>query len=243
MDIYHAILKRKSVRKFSMEFLDAETIKDIEEFIKTIKPYKEDIKTKTYILNDEKQIKGLFKIRAPHYIAITSEKKEDYLENVGYILEQLVIYLTQKGIGTCWLGKSVPTVEIEDKESLDFVIMIAFGIADQPIYRESITEFKRKSISEISNLTESSEIIEAIHLSPSAMNRQLWYFDFISENKIIVYRKKDVKLIERMSQIDIGIALSHLYMAAEYKGKNVKYIKESDSYKEGYIYTITCVLN
>lgn len=239
MELYQTIFKRKSIRNFDMNTLDESVIKDIEEYIKTIKPYKEDIKVETYILNDEKQIAGMFKVKAPHYIAITSEVKNDYLVNVGYILEQLVLYLTSKEIGTCWLGGSKPIEKLDEANPLDFVVMVAFGKAKEPLYRENISEFKRKDITEISNLTKSDDIMEAVRLSPSAVNKQSWYFD-VNENSIEVYQKQVMKLTEKMTKIDMGIAISHLYIAAMSKGKNLQYIKEENKQKKGYEYIVTC---
>lgn len=238
MDMYQAILKRKSIRNFVMTPLDSNVIEDINKYIESIKAYKPEIQTKTYILNDEKQIKGMFKIKAPHYIVITSETKEGYLENVGYILEQLVIYLTQNEIGTCWLGDSKPK-ENGENSSLGFVVMIAFGKANEKLYREDVSEFKRKGITEISNLKDTSDILEAIRLAPSAMNKQLWYFMF-KENQIDIYRKEDLKIFERMSKIDIGIAMAHIYIAFQKEGKNVEFIKEESEIKKGYSYVVTC---
>lgn len=240
MDLYQAILKRKSIRKYDMTPLDSNTLEEINKYIENIQPYNPDIKVKTYIVNDEKQIKGMFKIKAPHYIAITSEEKEGYLENVGYILEQLVIYLTQKGIGSCWLGDSKPKTSVEENNPLGFVIMIAFGAANEKLYREDISEFKRKGITDISNLNQTNDILEAVHLAPSAMNKQLWYFNFNEDGSIEIYRKEDMKLFERMSKIDIGIAMSHIYIAAQKEGKNIEFSKYGSNNKKGYSYVTTC---
>jgi nitroreductase len=241
MDLYQSIFKRKSIRNYDIAKLDSSTIKDIEEYLNCIKPYDSKIKIKSYIFDDEKQISGFFKIKAPHYIAITSEKKEDYLINVGYILEQLVMYLTTKEIGTCWLGGSKPNPEILKGNSLDYVVMLAFGKAKEPLYRENVSEFKRKSISEISNLNETNNVIEAVRLAPSASNQQAWYFEY-DQDEISVYCKKVMHLMDRMSKIDIGIALAHIYIAAKNEGKNIGFMKKENNIKSGYEYIITCRL-
>jgi len=240
--MYEYILKRKSIRNFDMGPLDSETINDIEKYIQTIEPYNSQIKTQTFILHGEKKISGLFKCKAPHYIAITSETKGDYLINAGYILEQLVIYLTSKGIGTCWLGGAKPNTEILKDSSLKFVVMIALGKSNEQLYRENISEFKRKSINEISNLTMTNNIMEAARLAPSGYNKQPWYF-MISKNKISVYYKRIIKFLDRMTKIDIGIALAHIYIAATEQGKKVELsIKTENKVMQGYEYVITCRL-
>jgi len=239
--MYEYILKRKSIRKYDMVSLDTDTINDIEKYIETIKPYDSSIKTQTYILNDEKQIAGLFKIKAPHYISITSEKKDNYLINAGYILEQLVMYLTEKGIGTCWLGAAKPTAVISKDNTFDYVVMIALGKSNESIYRKDVSQLKRKDISEISNLTVTNSIMEAVRLAPSASNQQAWYFE-MKENEISVYCKNVIILMDRMAKIDIGIALAHIYIEAQYQGKNVELMKEHNKAKDGYEYIVTCKL-
>ena len=239
--MYEYILKRKSVRNYDMNPLDVNTINDIQKYIDNITPYDNSIETQTYILNDEKEISGFFKIKAPHYVAITSEKKENYLINSGYILEQLVIYLTSIGIGTCWLGGSKPITEIIKNNQLEYVVMIALGKPNETLYRKDISEFKRKNIDDISNLSVSNNIIEAVKLAPSASNQQAWYFEF-NENEISVYCKKVIILMDRMSKIDIGIALSHIHIAAQNQGKIVEFLKEKNKDKHGYEYMITCKL-
>ena len=71
MDMYEDIFKRKSIRDYDMSPLDSETISNIDQYIETIKPFNSEIKTQTYIISDEKQVAGMFKVKAPHYIAIT----------------------------------------------------------------------------------------------------------------------------------------------------------------------------
>jgi nitroreductase len=242
LNMYEYILKRKSVRSYDMGPLDSETINDIEKYIETIQPYNSLIKTQTFLLHGEKKISGLFKCKAPHYVAITSERKGDYLINAGYILEQLVIYLTSKGIGTCFLGGAKPTTEFLKDNPLKFVVMIALGKSNESIYREDISEFKRKAITEISNLTKINSIMEAARLAPSGYNQQPWYF-LISKNKISVYYKRVITFMDRMTKIDIGIALAHIYIAATDQGKKIELsIKTENKVMRGYEYVITCRL-
>ncbi len=239
MNMYEAILKRKSIRNYDMNPIDLETIKEIEEYIKTIQTFNTDIKTNIYVLTDDKKVSGLFKVKAPHYVVIDSEKKEDYLVNVGYILEQLVIYLTTKGIGTCWLGSTKPVVKNDKNSSLNFVSMIAFGTPNETMYRESTNEFKRKDITQISNLFEEDSIMEAVRLAPSAVNRQSWFFE-VFENEISVYRQIVAVLTEKMTKVDIGIAIAHIVISAQNEGKTVEFIKKENKMKKGYDYVITC---
>ena len=41
--------------------------------------------------------------RAPLYLVVLSEEKEGWLENAGFVSEQLLLKLTELGISACWL--------------------------------------------------------------------------------------------------------------------------------------------
>lgn len=149
------------------------------------------------------------------------------------------MYLASKGIGSCWLGNAKPITQTLENSELDFVVMIAFGNPDETMYREKVAEFKRKNITEISNLTKTNNILEAMRLAPSAMNQQAWCFEF-NQDEISVYRKKVLIVIEKMSKIDIGIALAHIYIAVKEQGGKIEIIKKENKEKRGYEYILTC---
>ena len=52
------------------------------------------------------------KVKAPHYIIITSNKGEDYLQNIGFAMEEVVLKLTTLGIATCWLECNIKREDI-----------------------------------------------------------------------------------------------------------------------------------
>ena len=143
MSNYEMIFKRKSIRNFNDKKFSQELVNDINSYIKAITPCKTETNIDMFFLENEK-IRGLFKVKAPYYIVITSEDKVDYDINAGFILEQLVLYLTDKGIATCYLGSSKPNKKISKKFKLEYVTMIACGYTDEEIYRQSNEEFKRK---------------------------------------------------------------------------------------------------
>ena len=49
-----------------------------------------------------------FMIEAPHYLLITSAPDEHYLENVGYLGEDLVMKLTEMELESCWITITNP---------------------------------------------------------------------------------------------------------------------------------------
>ena len=214
--IYDSIFVRKSVRKFKKENLSSEQQAAILDFAEKTTPLYPEIKTKVKIVSPS-EINTLMAVKAPHYLLIFSEKKEGDLLNAGFVLQQIDLYLSSQGIGSCWLGVSKPKVTTFD--GFEFVIMLAIGASQEPIYRESISDFNRKPLDEIS---QGEDIrLEAARLAPSARNGQPWFF--VCEDGIIkIYKKKPGGLLnavfDRLTQIDIGIAMSHLMLASEKNG-------------------------
>jgi len=135
-DFYNTIFKRKSIRKYKKEPLESSKLMDLQNFMERLMPLYEDIKTEIVILSD-KDIKVLLPIRAPHYIAIYSETKNEYLQNAGFMLQQVDLYLSANGMGACWLGLGLPQKESASRNGLEFVIAMAFGYADEPLHRKA----------------------------------------------------------------------------------------------------------
>ena len=126
-ELYNMIFKRKSFhlfRNIGDKHITDEEIKDIENKFNTFIPLVEDIKVKIKIVKDSTTCK-----RGQEYcILLYSEKKDNYLQNIGYIGEQLDLYLVSKNIGTLWFG--IGKVEQTQLDGLNFVIMIAIAKVD-----------------------------------------------------------------------------------------------------------------
>jgi nitroreductase len=240
-DFYNTIFKRKSVRKYAKKSLEESKLKMIEDFIREIDPLYKDIKTEFVLLSDN-EVKGMFAIKSPHYIAFYSEVKEGHLLNAGFMLQQMDLFLSENGIGSCWLGMAGPQSNFKSHNNLDFVILLAFGDAEEKLYRNSVAEFNRKDLTEISSVKENKEILEVVRLAPSATNFQPWYFAGDS-NKIFINKKNlnflKAALIGKFNYIDIGISMCYLKIAAEHFGKNIIFNKENCDSEKGYEYICT----
>ena len=121
-NLYEMIFKIKSFhlfRNIGNEKITLEELKDIENKFKELKPLDDSIKVKIKIVKDSTTC-----IRGQEYcILFYSEKKDNYLQNIGYLGEQLDLYLVSKNIGTLWFG--IGKVKEKELDGLDFVIMIA----------------------------------------------------------------------------------------------------------------------
>ena len=109
---YSALIQnRKSVREFKDKKVPAAVLAEIEAYYQ--KPCKRlipGLKTELRVFGDEAKeaLEGAagynqFLIGAPQYLVLLSEKGELAEENAGYIMEDLVLKLTDMDLGSCWL--------------------------------------------------------------------------------------------------------------------------------------------
>lgn len=225
-DLYSTIFKRKSVRKYDLNPLDEDTLKEISDYLQTLEPLHADIEIELKILSPD-FVKRRMMRKAPHYIAVFSEAKEGYLTNVGFMLQQMDLFLSANGLGTCWQG--IPTLKKEaiKSSSLEFVILMPFGKPNEPLHRISTSEFKRKSLHEISDIEGADDLLEAARFAPSASNGQPWFFTG-DEHLIHAYYLKpnfvSGLLTKKFPPIDVGISIYHLKLASEHFGKETEII-------------------
>ncbi len=222
MNLYEAIYVRKSVRHYKLEELNQEVLEELKAFIDHLEPLFPEIKVKVKILENIKEkekLKGLLVPNAPYYLVIYSEKKEKYDLNAGYIMQQISLYLTSRGIGSCFAGMGKPPKKTE--EEMCFVIGMAFGKAKGETVRHDY-DAKRLSLNELCVFKESpktwvKEILEAARLAPSSFNSQPWRF-VVYENRIHVFSKKSPsagKNWRKFNEFNFGVMLANISVAAE----------------------------
>ena len=224
MNLYDAIFVRKSSRDYVMEEIEPRIIDNLKNFMKHVSLIDEQFNVSFKILKNFKEKNELpFKtnVKAPYYLVIASEEKENHLINVGYVMEQISLYLTTKGIGSCILGISKEKRNRIGEMEYQAASIMAFGAAKGNIYRESK---KARRISEDHLCSFKSDIpnsvktiIRAARLAPSSMNSQPWRF-VVYDNRIHVFIRKDFisnRLLRNTRDIDIGVMLSHIMFACE----------------------------
>ena len=222
-NLYEAIFKRKSIRNYDPAPIDQNLLKQISENLGSLKPLLTGIKTEFKIISPN-QVTRKLKNNAPYYIAAFSETKDCHKVNIGYMLQQMDLYFSAIGLGSCWLGIPQPTKEVTDSSNLEFIILMSFGKSKETLYRTSVSEFKRQSLSEITDIESADELLEPVRLAPSAVNLQNWYFTG-NKNSIHAYSAKPNFLRSIVGgsyyPVNMGIALCHLQLAAEhYSGKS-----------------------
>ena len=219
MDYYKQIFKRKSFHIFKdTDTLTGDEIQELKDFIKTVKPLNAEIKTEIYIVPESETT---CKRGGQYCILFYSETKDEYLRNIGYMGEQIDLYLASQDIGALWFGIGKP--KDMQLNGLDYVIMIS--IAKMPVdkFRKDMFKSKRKPPSEIWN-GNTLGIAEIVRFTPSACNTQPWIVENTGCNLMVYRFKKPGKRgimpadkVRYYNKIDMGIFLFMLETCLEHE--------------------------
>jgi len=195
-DLYPMIFKRKSFRRFNKNlFISKSEMQLIENKIANSTPLLSDIKVQTKIVKREETTCR----RGEYCLIIYSEEKTNYLLNVGYMIEQIDLYLASINVGACWygMGKAIAPPE---NSNLKYVIMLSFGKSIDSEFRKDYTKARRKDTSKIWQGEDSIGIANIVKYAPSACNSQPWRV-YVNDNKIKINRSTNVKSIMPKAKI------------------------------------------
>lgn len=260
--ISEIIKERTSVRTYNQNEIDKEKIVKIEEFIDNLKgPFNEKVRFK--IINSKETLKGekigtygIIK-GANIFIAVAYENGEMALEEVGYEMEKLILFVTSLGLGTCWIGGTFnksefsKAMELKDNETLPIVTPIGRN-EDKKRFIERAMKFFTKSkkrkewyelfflrdfsvpLTPVINLGYFKEVLENVRLAPSALNKQPWRI-VKDSNKFHFYinspKIKNDKLTFDIHRIDMGIAMCHFDLTCRKIGLEGIFIKDNPEVK------------
>jgi nitroreductase len=214
-DLYAEIPKRMSVRDYRPGELDSAVLEKIEEGRKSLAALSSSTAL-LQVIPAEKA--GVAFGHAPYCLCSYAEDDDDARLNAAFLLQEMGLYLSTLGFGSCWVGMAKPKNGFLEYEGLPFFKLLVFGKAAGAYRRESAAQFKRKTLSEITNIPDCPKVLEAVRLAPSAMNRQGWRLHaegtkirlYMANNNFLVR-----KLMDPLTIADAGIALCHLWTAAQ----------------------------
>ena len=213
--LYEMIFKRKSFHLFlnvGNEKITKEELNDIDNFFQHLEPLYSNIKVKMKIV---KESETTCHRKAEYCLLFYSENKDGYLQNIGYIGEQIDLYLVSKNIGTLWFG--IGKVKEKEVDGLEYVIMIAIRkISDQSKYRKDMYKSKRKDLEKIWTGQLIEGVSDVARFAPSACNSQPWLVK--NGETLDVYRYKEegkrgimpTNAVSFYNRIDIGIFMCFL---------------------------------
>lgn len=219
-----AIYERVSTREYKVG--DVNFFDSLVNFEKMYIPLFNEIKVKVKLVENIEMKNS----KSSYCIAFYSERKGLYLENIGFIGQQISLYLHTLGIGSCWWGMKKVKKEYRLVNGLNFIINMVVGYPKKDVKRIYPNDFKRKDLNQIVlGNVDNDELIEVVRIAPSAINRQPWLikrenntYYFYLNNKIGLIDK----LIKDMRKIDIGICLAHFIVKCKALNLNYKILDE-----------------
>lgn len=245
------IQQRTSVRTYEKKMIAPDTVKLLEQHIAELKiPFKNKIKIRYIpsIGQPESQKLGTYGVikNAPAFLGITVEKGNYDLVAAGYALEEVILYATSLGLGTCWLGGTfkksafADIMEVDKNQLLPAITPIGYGqekghFAGNLIRKiagsNSRREWEELFFSEDfysplaeEEVVELSAILEGVRMAPSASNKQPWRI-VRQGNDFHFYMEKTPGYNEKLGyciqKVDLGIALCHFRLAAKENGYEV----------------------
>lgn len=232
LTLKQTIYKRKSIRSYEATPVDQQTLLSIQDFAENkLKQLDDENPLKTVArLTTATSIKSMARWKAPHYYVLFADTSDsDYEMKLGFMYQQLDLYIQSLGVGTCWLGSAKLAPGFCGEDGLKYYITLAFGKAKGEMYRFT-DDFKRKERKAISDVVDSR--LEPARLAPSANNGQPWYF--LHDGKFMDVYSSGAGLMSKVtgdfSNFDIGCALAHMYVDNPETFRWVK-IKEPKSVK------------
>ena len=251
MTITEAIEKRKSIRNYTGVQLTQEHVALINDFISGLKiPF--DAPSVRINLIHTQQETGRIKLGtygfvggASDFLTLVFEKNSSFPlieEAAAYAFEQVILFCTELGLGTCWLGGSFSRkdfsepVQLKSNEILRIVSPVGY-INPKIRFTETIFGSKGKHLSRKPfeslffqgdfNTPLSKEAagiygkpLEMVRIAPSANNQQPWRI-ILDGSNLHFYRHLS-KI--GFTAIDLGIALCHFEQTCKESGIVGKFI-------------------
>lgn len=239
------IQKRVSVRTYSPQPVEQEKQGEIDRFLSeyTGNPFGAQVRISLLEREGPERLGTYGFIRgAKLYLAACVKNGGRDLEGLGFEFEKAVLFVTSLGLGTCWVGglftRGAFAALMNPQDELLPIISPLGYAAEKKSLREKVIAAgagarQRKPLSELffdGDWTKPYEAqgdeltcLNMVRLAPSASNKQPWRA-IRNDSGLHFYMKADKAYAgNRMlgyciQRIDMGIAASHLLLAAEQLG-------------------------
>ena len=232
--LYPMIFKRRSFHTFpGGRSLSVEELAEIEAFTRAIRPLTPDTRVAFKVVPREKTNCK----RGQYCVLLYSEKKEYFLYNAGYMMEQLDLWLTARDIGVCWYGFGRTRENRID--GLSFVIMLAIEKAEPSDFRKDYRESARKPTGEIFEGSSYRNVVEVAKYAPSACNTQPWLVrtgpGCLRVSRVLGSRGIiPARLLSFYNKIDVGIFLLFIELGLRHGGRapEIRLLSDADEGQE-----------
>ena len=262
MELYDAIFYRKSIEFYSTKPITESLMKEVKKLCSNITYLNSNLNIKAHVIDRGHLInfstRNKIQIKAPHYILITSNKGENYLENIGYALQNVTLEMACLGLGTTWLKCMLTRDEVEEFVNLDKIkdkdeseieypqAIIAFGYPQEgeALFRSSSAIHDRHRMKHICKTYDEKwfNALNALGVAPSINNCQPWTLEQ-RENGFDLFEDEHKKRLEldKYSRISMGVALRHFEIACKHDDIDIEYKKLDVKDKRRKLYFLSVV--
>jgi len=206
--------------------------------------------------DDLTSLKGLgtygFIKGASGFIVGAVDRGENNMEDYGYLLERAILFATDIGLGTCWLGGTFSKsgfsrrISLKETEILPAVAAVGYA-ADKRRWFDSFVRRRAESDSRRDELFFDGTFrtplsadtsgpfaapLEMVRLGPSASNNQPWrvirdgtqWHFYVQRTSGYGSRNATLFNLPDMQRIDMGIAMCHFDLTVREMGMSGKWI-------------------
>jgi nitroreductase len=255
MNIRETIRRRFSVRHYQPRTVPDEILQSVIKSGDASLALDDNIKVRFHLIKEGRLVAEQMTFQtgrrwlfgsAPHFIIATSEEKPLFMLNMGFRMEQVMLFATGQGLGTCWIGGLFTEQRIGAFLGLDkserVIALTPLGYPDVSSYGRAIHNIvhlggpdsrRRKTLEQIVSGSkfgssfetkddELLEVLECTRLAPSWANTQPWRF-LVNGREIIALvdasgRNLSVRDGKHYYRLDAGIAMAHFLLAARELG-------------------------
>jgi nitroreductase len=246
-DLYRAILDRSSIRRYDPQPLDTALMERVKRIIAGVEPLVPENDFRVFhrpgMLIDKEFIRSMgaygYIVSPPHALAPFTVGARFPLVDLGYRVEQIVVGLTQLGIGSCYIG----TMGREDANRKRLNLppdsrcgaLLVFGYPASSLGGRTLNAFIRSVPKGDARLPEDQvffvgsfdrpreapedlkPLITAARFAPSAINTQPWLFLWSDPQLHVFVKRHNPKYGRGAGQdyrfYDGGISMANLWLA------------------------------
>lgn len=172
MNYNKAAENRKSIREFTDKSISEEQMSALKANFAECRRLIPEINTEFLIVDGPKNqylkdyvgYEGL-SFQAPAYLILLSEVKPGYVENAGYMNEDMILHLTDIGLDSCWLtvgDELALRIFLDIRSDMKITAITAFGCGKK---ERGLTRLHIKSFSNVDVVTREGHVAPKISLS------------------------------------------------------------------------------
>ena len=229
------VKSRRSVRTFDGQKLDSAVVEDLKSFADSIvNPYGIPVKF-VFLDADEHKLSSPVLAGEKLYVSAVVAKGEHAEEAYGYAFEALLMHAHEMGLGTVWIGGTMPRDKFETATGLaaNEVMPCVSPLGKvakkmsvkETLMRKGVKADNRYDFQELffsgdfgTPMTEGKameaglrDVLECVRLAPSDVNKQPWRV-VVGDKVAHFYEKHDKGYITAdydLQKIDLGIGMYH----------------------------------